>query len=178
MQKENLYTPNCVRTFSGHYVNVFNPDPATICIEDIAHHLAMQCRFGGALPDHYSVAQHSWLCSQLVPPQHRLAALLHDASEAFLIDLPSPIKKQMKNYQLFESDLMRVIAKKFGFQWPLATEVQAADHQLLQQEWHCLMLGNWPDWKHTILYMNPASAKRHFLEAFHMITQLQPLTSF
>lgn len=177
MKQENLYKPHCVRTFSGQYVNVFNPDPATITIEDIAHHLSMQCRFGGALPDHYSVAQHSWLCSQMVAPQYRLAALLHDASEAYLIDLPAPIKREMKNYQLFEADLMTVIARKFGFQWPLPVEVQAADHQLLEQEWHCLMLGNWDQWKHTVLYMNPAGARSFFLKQYNELTQLQPVTS-
>lgn len=37
---ENLFTPDCIRTFSGHYLDVFNPDPAKIVIEDIAHALA------------------------------------------------------------------------------------------------------------------------------------------
>ena len=55
--KENLYTPNCIRTFTGLYMNVFNPKPDMICIEDIAHALSQQPRFGGHLPRMYSVAQ-------------------------------------------------------------------------------------------------------------------------
>lgn len=53
MTTENLYTTDCIRTSSGQYVNVFNPDPNTIKIEDIAHSLSMQCRFGGHLPYHF-----------------------------------------------------------------------------------------------------------------------------
>ncbi len=74
---ENLYTPDCIRTFSGQYVNVFAPDPDTILIEDIAHALSQQCRFGGHLPEFYSVAQHCVICALAVPPEHALSALLH-----------------------------------------------------------------------------------------------------
>ena len=170
MQTENLNMPHCIRTYSGQYVNVFNPDPATLNIEDIAHHLAMQCRFGGALPEHYSVAQHSFHVCTLLHADQQLAGLLHDASEAYLVDVPRPIKKQLKDYQRIEDGLMRIIAQKFGFQYPFTPEVHAADQQLLQQEWHCLMLRNWADWDHTILYMQPQDAKRHFLKKFNSLT--------
>ena len=52
-REENLYTPNCIRTFTGIYVNVFEPTPEMICIEDIAHALSNQCRFSGHLPTFY-----------------------------------------------------------------------------------------------------------------------------
>ena len=47
--KENLYTKDCIRTFTGIYMNVFNPTSEMICIEDIAHSLSLQCRFAGHL---------------------------------------------------------------------------------------------------------------------------------
>src|SRR5665811_1025646 len=97
---ENLYTPNCIRTFTGIYMNVFEPTPEMISIEDIAHALTMQCRFGGHLPDFYSVAQHSLNCSYLIDnPKLKLTALLHDASEAYLLDIPRPIKNNLNNYK-------------------------------------------------------------------------------
>src|SRR5690606_28894528 len=117
MKTENLFTPNCIRTHSGNYIDVLNPNPDLIDINDIAHSLSMQCRFGGHTKVFYSVAQHSVECAKRVSPEFQLAALLHDASEAFLLDIPSPIKHRLTNYKEIENTLMQVIAKKFSFQW-------------------------------------------------------------
>lgn len=137
---ENLYTPNCIRTFSGLYVNVFEPTPEMICIEDIAHALSHQCRFGGHLPMFYSVAEHSVLCSVASKKENQFAALMHDASEAYLLDIPSPIKSGLKNYKELETGLMNVIAKKFGFEWPMNKEVVEIDKMMLEAEWEHIML--------------------------------------
>lgn len=136
--KENLYS-NCIRTFTGKYIDVFNPDPEMICIEDIAHALAQTPRFGGHLKHFYSVAHHSMHCSELVR-NDKLAALLHDASEAYLTDMPRPIKSQMPQYKEIENNLMVVISEKFGFAYPLSGEVKAADEQALKYEWQEFML--------------------------------------
>lgn len=145
MKKENLYTPNCIRTVSGIYINVFEPTEEMICIEDIAHSLSFQCRFGGHLPKFYSVAQHSLNCAYLIEdPKLKLAALLHDASEAYLLDIPKPIKNNLANYKEIENGLMWLIAEKFGFEWPLADEIKKVDEIMLQTEWDCLMLNRQP----------------------------------
>lgn len=136
--KENLYS-NCIRTFTGKYIDVFNPDPEMICIEDIAHALAQTPRFGGHLKHFYSVAHHSMHCSELVR-NDKLAALMHDASEAYLTDMPRPIKMQMPQYREVEDRLMTVISKKFGFQYPLSKEVKIADENALSYEWNILMI--------------------------------------
>jgi hypothetical protein len=136
--EENLYTPDCIRTASGIYMNVFEPTPEMVCIEDIAHALTYQCRFGGHLPTFYSVAHHSLNCSYLIDePELKLAALLHDASEAYLLDIPRPIKQRLRDYKEIEDGLMRVIANKFGFEWPLHPEVKKVDEIMLQLEWDC-----------------------------------------
>lgn len=138
--KENLYTPDCIRTVSGKYVNVFEPDPATLCIDDIAHALSQQPRFGGHLPVPYSVAQHCCTVSDYLSPQHAFDGLMHDASEAYLLDIPSPIKARLANYKEIEDGLMQVLAAKFRFNWPVADEVKAADKKALEAEWDTIML--------------------------------------
>lgn len=145
MAEENLYTKDCIRTASGLYMNVFEPTSEMVCIEDIAHSLTFQCRFGGHLPSFYSVAQHSLNCSYLIEnPELKLAALMHDASEAYLLDIPRPIKQRLDNYKEIENVLMKVIAEKFGFAWPLHEDVKKVDELMLQTEWDCLMLRNKP----------------------------------
>lgn len=141
MNKENLYTPDSIRTYTGLYMNVFEPTLDMICIEDIAHSLSYQCRFGGHLPTFYSVAQHSLNCMYLTDDtQLKMAALLHDASEAYLLDIPSPIKKRLPNYKEIEDRLMNLIAEKFGFVYPLQEEIKKIDKIMLELEWDNLML--------------------------------------
>lgn len=165
MERENLYTANCIRTFTGIYMNVFAPSLEMICIEDIAHALSNQCRFGGHLPKFYSVAQHSVIMSEKINNRHRLAALLHDASEAYLLDMPRPIKQGLSNYKELEGMLMKVIAKKFGFDYPLHEKIKEIDEYMLEWEWSNLMLGEknlFPD----IDCWPPTYAKAQFIEAF------------
>lgn len=166
MKTDNLYTPGCIRTFTGRYINPLKPDQELICIEDIAHALSMQPRFGGHLPVFYSVAQHCVEVMRSVSNQIRMGALLHDASEAYLIDVPRPVKEQLGNYKEIEYRLMCVIAGKFGFDWPLHEDIKSADEMALQIEWDRLMLGNgsMPVW-----YQPYAKAK--FLEAYYRLIQ-------
>ena len=130
-------TPH-IETISGALVNVFAPDPATICIEDIAHGLAMQCRFGGHVMDFYSVAQHSVIMSRMVPKPHALAGLLHDAAEAYLVDLPTPIKKRMPEFEMVEKRLLKVIFERFGVRWPMPPVIAEKDRYLMLHEAACL----------------------------------------
>lgn len=157
---ENLYTPDCIRTFSGQYVNVFEPDPATILIEDIAHALSMQCRFGAHLKHFYSVAEHCKLVADLTTGC-KIQALMHDASEAYLMDIPRPIKRKLDNYAGIEQRLMKVIAEKFQFSWPLSDATKNADESALKMEWDIYMLqGN-------SFVMQPVVAEAMFLYLFN-----------
>jgi hypothetical protein len=124
---------------SGIRFDPINPDPQQILIEDIAHALSNECRFSGHVTDFYSVAQHSVMVSYLVPQEDALAGLLHDASEAYITDVATPIKHCFTNYYDIEDKLMRAIAAKFEFQWPLPASVKLADVRMLATEKRDLM---------------------------------------
>ncbi len=165
---ENLYVPNCIRTFSGIYMNVFEPTLDMICIEDIAHSLSQQCRFGGHLPTFYSVAQHSILSSYLVPDENRLAALMHDSSEAYLLDMPKPIKVGLDKYNELEYNLMSLISTKFGFKFPLHPRIKQADKTMLEVEWNQIMLQQQDG---IIEILTIKAAKKEFLRLFKLYTE-------
>lgn len=137
MTQEQLDTPNKILVYSGDFLDVFDPSPDAIHLSDIARGLAHLCRFGGQTPYFYSVAAHSILVSTLVPAKIRLTALLHDAAEAYIGDLPSPIKRHalLENYKAIEDRLLHVIARKFGLVYPFPQIVKDADRYVLAQEW-------------------------------------------
>lgn len=81
-------------TFTGERFWPLDPKPWDFHLGDIAHHLSMTCRYGGAVQRFYSVAEHSVLVSLFVAPEYAKEALLHDASEAYVGDLIRPLKHQ------------------------------------------------------------------------------------
>lgn len=90
-------TAHEVETFSGEWVDTRLPRPSTIRLEDIAHALSQVCRFGGHCAEFYSVAEHSVFVSRRLERQGygrrmQMAGLLHDAAEAYLGDVPRPLK--------------------------------------------------------------------------------------
>lgn len=160
----NVYTENAIRTFTGKVFDLKILDPESICIEDIAHALAYTPRFGGHLPLPYSVAQHSVHVMEQCKPDLQLAALLHDASEAYIGDMPSPFKKLMPDYKKLEANLMKVIAKKFGFEYPLHPEIKDADYALLSIEWEAFVNKSF---KHSVWH--PKEAKNIFIHHFNTL---------
>lgn len=139
-----------ILTSTGRRVDFANPQPDTIDIIDIANGLSKQCRFSGQCRAHYSVAQHSVLVSAIVPPQAALAALLHDSAEAYMNDMPAPLKRINPEYRLVEQRLQDAIHAHFGVQ---ATEadraaIHHADLVMLATERRELMPHDdepWPD---------------------------------
>ena len=163
---ENLYTPDCIRTRSGIYFNVFAPMPEMFNIEDIAHALSQIPRFMGHLPFHYSVAQHCVMGVHLIDPDHRYDFLMHEVSEAYLGDMPSPIKKRLEEYKRLEDEVMTAGAQVFGYKWPLSAEVKKMDQDMLHMEWDGLMLG---DQMYPFPVWAPEIAKRRFMEQFRLL---------
>lgn len=106
-----------IRTFTGKKLHI-EPKPEDIDIRDIAHSLSLAPRWGGHSTFPYTVAAHSIYVSRIVPVGFHLFALLHDASEAYLADIPSPMKVLLPDYKLLEHKIMVAVATRFGFHWP------------------------------------------------------------
>lgn len=123
-----------LQTASGRQFWPLDPRPEDICIEDIAHALAHQCRYGGHASQFYSVAEHSILIAQHLPPEFRRWALLHDAAEAYLVDVPRPIKPFLVGYAEMEARIMAAICARFGLETSMPPEVKAADRAILTDE--------------------------------------------
>lgn len=124
-----------VHTAKGVLFNVTHPVQAEIDIENIAYQLAMQCRFNGATKGfrHYSVAEHSYLGSFIVPQEAAFAFLLHDAQEAYISDVIRPIKRHDVFFNELEERVETAVHKKFGLD-KLSPEiwdhVKAADNYM------------------------------------------------
>lgn len=162
-----------IQTFSNLAAYPLELEPSQVDIRDIAHSLALQCRFNGHVRVFHSVAHHSVLVSEHVCSEHRLWALLHDASEAYLSDMPSPIKELMPAYRTAEKKAMRVIAEKYGLAWPEPSCVKEADLRMLVTEAK-LLLGTPPQkwaitalpYEESLMPVGPEEAERLFLAAF------------
>jgi uncharacterized protein len=123
---DKLAKPYIIDTVSGVRLDLDNPRPEDIRIEDIAGGLSKVCRFGAQPLEYYSVAQHALLVQRLVVeagyPELALAALHHDSHEAYLCDIPSPLKGKISAdtdvYDEACKTLDRVIADAFGIEWP------------------------------------------------------------
>jgi len=126
-------------TASGRAIDIQRITPDDICILDIAHSLSNLCRFAGHTREYYSVAQHSVRVALVLPPELRLAGLLHDATEAYVVDLPRPVKRLLPGYKRIEANVWEAISFRFGitgFAHPLIKE---ADDRALRTEWEELM---------------------------------------
>jgi uncharacterized protein len=123
-----------LETFSGKLIWPLDPHPNEICIEDIAHALSNICRFNGHTKHHYSVGKHSLnvaiiLKAQCTPDIVQLFGLLHDASEAYLCDIPRPLKKYLNGYLEVEKKMQDMIYEKFCGRTP-TTEEQEKIHEV------------------------------------------------
>jgi 5'-deoxynucleotidase YfbR-like HD superfamily hydrolase len=154
--------PGIIRTISGKYIDLKDPQPEDIEITDIAHGLCRQHRWGGHTLYPLSVAEHSIQASKQARPPHKLAALLHDASEAYMGDLPGPIKALLPEYQAMEDRLQAAIAKKYGVAWPWHDEVKRVDKQLLEWEWEYYVLRG-------SLTATASSMKAEFMKIFRAL---------
>lgn len=151
-----------IRTYTGKEFDFFNLNEDMICIEDIAHSLSHQCRFGGHTKHFYSIAQHSmWMAKQA--DINQLECLMHDSTEAYLLDVPTPIKRLLPQYKDYENKLHEVISKKFNLIYPYPEIVNSLDLLSLMVEWDGIMIND------TINCLTPHMAEKRFLELYEKL---------
>lgn len=165
-----------IQTFTGKQFFPLDPKPDDICVEDIAHALSNTCRFNGHVRQFYSVAEHSVFVALCTPIKHRVAALFHDASEAYLCDLPRPIKHQVIGYAEAEQRVMECIARKFVFELPLHATIKENDNRILMDERETFMPVTDHDWELDfdplgvqLRGWTPRDAEAAFLETYYTL---------
>lgn len=171
-----------IGTYCGGLYYPLDPRVEEVRIEDIAHSLSMLCRYNGHCKFFYSVAEHCWLLSTVVPEQYRLEALMHDASEAYLSDMPRPVKhlKTLTAYRDAEELNRKVIYKYAGLPEKESLIIKEYDSRILRNEAEVLMPRH--DWYKNIepipnakiFGLSPNQAEEIFLRAYE---QLNPRTS-
>lgn len=172
-------TGDWIQTATGKQFWPMDPRPEEIHLEDVAHALSMMCRFAGHCRRFYSVAEHSVLLSYAVSSENALWALLHDATEAYLVDVPRPVKPFLPGYREAESALEIAVAKRFGLALPLPDEVKEADRRILTDEAAQNMAAPPMPWSTSaeplgvhLHFWPPEYAKRMFLGRFADLTNM------
>lgn len=169
-----------VTTINGNHFDLIRPDRSVFNIETIAHALSHICRFTGHTNEFYSVAQHSVLVSQNVPHHQALAALLHDAAEAYIGDISSPLKSLLPDYKLIEKRVETALFAHFGLPATITAEIKHADLMLLATEKRDLMCDDEHEWEilegictlpEEIKPLGAVEARKLFLDRFEEITQ-------
>jgi hypothetical protein len=122
-----------LETYSGGYLDYDQPTADQIDVVDIARALSQMCRFNGHTERFYSVAEHALLCESLVPG---LGTLHHDSHEAYLGDIPTPLKQHLIGWKGLTKRIDQAVADAFGFPVSTMTEadVKWADRMALRIE--------------------------------------------
>lgn len=163
-----------IRTHLWQAFNPLQPDPECILIEDIARSLSNLCRYNGHVREFYSVAEHCYWVSLDVPPNDALWGLLHDAREAYLGDLMSPLKYHTKlgeQYRAIEAEVMAAVCVRFNLPFTMPPSVSRADHAQLQIEHDWLRSAQPRRRRHEKRAMTNLEAELEFLNRFRELTR-------
>lgn len=178
-----------MHTSSGGQFFPLDPKVEDIRITDIANGLALDCRYGGQgeVTKFYSVAEHSWHIARYarsvdgMPAKVCLAALLHDAPEAYLNDLPRAVKHSVgAGYDNLEHNVACAINEKYGIAQTFAdyyTYIKNLDRRIVPHEKDAIMRYPQP-WAYdqfsslpgiVIYCFDPETAKRYFLSEYELL---------
>lgn len=193
-----------IATASGGMWSLIAPHPSDVKISDIAAGLSRSCRYAGQIRDDvdfYAVSEHSVLMLEWLEAQggieyceDGLKILLHDASEAFLVDMASPLKAILPEFRAIEDRAQAAIEEAFGLEASRLSKemIKSIDIRIRMDEREALI--NEPAlshqkrvvWEHTpemeglgvhIRGLSPRAARSTFLEAFHRVCERYPLRS-
>lgn len=175
-----------IETFTGKKFDFSNPQPDMIDIADIAHALSLLCRYNGHCSQFYSVAEHSVLLARHVmehgayKPTDMLTMLLHDAAEAYIGDMPAPLKDMMPQFKELENQIEFVIAHKFKLYHPFPVYIKEFDLRILKDEKEQIM--GVVEWGKQMAHVfplgiklqcwTPEQAERKFIQTFEHICTL------
>lgn len=162
---------------SGRKFWPMDPRSDEVFIEDIAHSLSLQCRYAGHCLRFYSVAEHSVHLARHLRWQGvdvALWALLHDASEAYLVDVPRPVKPHLPGYKEAESKVMAAVCERFGLVTEMPPQVHDADNRIIGDELVNLAPMDWHARYTDPLGVNircwyPEQAREEFLATFEAL---------
>jgi len=176
---------NWIQTFTGKRFYAEDIRPEDICIEDIAHSLSLQCRYNGHCKQFYSVGQHSLIISEYLEgigqKEFALEGLMHDGPEAYLCDVPRPIKPLLKGYFKIEDELEKIVYDRFNIASTKESRcaVKKVDNGILVDEMRHLF-DNPKDWALVepplgvkIANCSMEGIKKLFLERFRELTEWQ-----
>jgi uncharacterized protein len=169
---------NWMQTYTGKQFWPLDPRASEICIEDIANSLSKQCRYAGHCKEFYSVAEHSVYVSMCVPPELAKCALLHDATEAYVVDVPRPLKPWLKEYKEIEDRVWVQVAAYFGLPETMPEAVHIADNAVLLAEKEQIMEASPAAWQVqgvpadvTIACLSPSAARDLFMARYREVTK-------
>lgn len=137
-----------MQTYTGLRFYPGNPQPDQICIEDIAHGLSMTVRYGGHCKFFYTVAEHCCHLHDAAPEEFQMWALMHDAAEAYLGDIPRPLKLMLPDFKVIEAKVEQVIEDKYDMQFSPNEKayVKNLDSRILIDERDQVMLHTEDKW--------------------------------
>lgn len=166
-----------IQTYSGGRFWPLDPRADEVKLIDIAQALANKCRYAGHCTRFYSVAEHSVLVSRAVPAEHAMWALLHDAGEAYLADIPRPVKRFLPEWKPIEAAVMRAVCEHFGLPEDEPAAVKAADTAILTDEMKAIMAPPPEPWTHgfpagtglIVRGLAPEDARTAFLDRYEEI---------
>lgn len=163
-----------IQTYTGKQFEFERPTLDMLDIEDIAHALSGTARYNHHTRDFYSVAQHACIVASCAPREIALAALLHDAAEAYTGDMVSPLKRMCPDFKRVEKVIEALVCEKFGVDIHDA-RIKELDMRILINEKRDLFVVQ-RNWKveetyaplpiGTIVAQPPREAKMNFLNAF------------
>lgn len=171
--KQNVFQPlgaerTKLKTLSGNYVNLLEPDPNTILLDDISWGLSHIGRYGGHTRSFYPVSEHSIYVAAML---HRLygdnllslGGLLHDSPEAYLGDVVLPLKEHLGDYGVIENNFARVIEQRFHLPFFFLDDPRIKEVDSAIVPWEMVMIRD----NRFRIASNPRDLRQEFRRAFY-----------